>query len=123
MINITNIKCGWLCLSLANNKFYASYLTDVIYELDSLIDKCSVEKPTKIYIDGEGKDLYLTAWLNYDDKIIIIWEEYSNSELLHIMKFDYEEFKNQYEQLKERIKEDYNENFISNIFKDYYSSI
>lgn len=120
MIDIVNIKHGWLTLEITHNKFTISYLTDVLHELDYLIDYCGENCPNTILLDGEGKDLHLTAWLTWDSKIIIVWEEYSDSDLLHIIKFDHKEFKKQYEELKERIIDDYNENFTLGIANSYH---
>lgn len=118
MFNITDIEAGWLNLHIGNKKFQASYLTNVKEELDYLFNFESAFKNDnilvrRIYIDGEGDDLYLTAWKTYD-KLTIIWEhaDFDNPEYnIVVLYFDYNDFMKKYNEVWNNIMGDYNKNF------------
>jgi hypothetical protein len=122
MINIQNISVGWLNLTIGNRTFHVSYLTDVNKELDKVKDlqNCfSYENatPELLYFDGEGVELYLTVRKEYDD-LIIIWEEHSREDkiILERMEFFYPEFLLEWNQLWNKIKEEYYKNFDLDTF-------
>ena len=109
MINITNIKGGWLDLHIGDKTFTVSYLTDASDELDKILT-LNEDKIKLLYFDGEGKDLYLTIRKEYDD-IIIIWEELSDNVYLYRLEYNYEKFKQEWLRLWITIQEDYWKNF------------
>lgn len=116
MINIDNIHCGWLRLNIGGLTFNCSYLTDVLEDLNKLFncDKDSDEQPRKICLDGEGKDLYLTAWKSYNN-FIIVWEEEFDADielLVHCFIFDCRQFHRQWSKLKEEIVKTYKREFL-----------
>src|SRR5690606_766323 len=94
MINIKfeNIQGGWMDFSINNHTFCVSYLTHFDEEMEYLLDLPNDDiKVKRIYIDGEGVDLYLTAWRVYDD-LFIVWEEWRDDVKTYIMRFKYDEF-------------------------------
>lgn len=140
MINITDIQYGWATLHLGYCSFDGSYLTDIRADLDELfnfkdnLNDCEVHK---IIIEGEGQgDLSLVAHLTFDDVnkylrerdkrgeentydyvINILWQRlYSpEEESFCLLKFPYKEFLEEWEALKENIKETYERDFLMNI--------
>ena len=125
MINISNIKHGWLTLSingLSNDlSFTISYLTDVKSQLEriySLEEYNNLGNPITLCFDGEGKDLYLTCRREFG-YIVIIWEELSNRGSLYKFEFDYNDFVKELKELFVRIHDDYYKNFdLDNYFKE-----
>lgn len=127
MFNISNINAGWLKLRVGDKEFHASYLTDVKEELDYLFDfeSCAIKNDTnvrRIHVDGEGVDLYLTAWKIFD-QLIVVWEDdvdNPNSPLfdVDIFHFNYEEFMQKYYDIWDNVIEDYNKYFKYDHFLD-----
>lgn len=123
MINIKNINAGWLTFCINDLFFRASYLTNVLKDMDDWLAKIIDYKnkphtPFVLYLDGEGSDLYLTGWRTYDSKLIIIWEEYSKNNNIMIMNFVFKigDFYDEFEKVYDRIKDSYNENFIMGLY-------
>jgi hypothetical protein len=121
MVDIYNINSGWLTIKINDREFVASYLTNVVEDIDEKINYLSenlfyYHNPELIYFDGEGKDLYLTLKTN-GEKLILIWEQYDKENLLEAMTFNFNEFVDEWKELKTRIKDDYNENFIMDLYK------
>ncbi len=111
LINITNIKHGWLTLIIDGNKFTASYLSDVKEELDKLFNLPDNDlNVNRIYLDGEGKDLYLTAWRVFD-RVTIVWELDGDKPMIKTINADYSKIIKEYNLLWRNIGEDYKNNF------------
>jgi hypothetical protein len=109
---ITDIHSGWLKFTVENHSFYVSYLSDFNDDMNDLLDLPNGDIAIKrIMLDGEGKELYLSAWRVYDE-LFIVWEEYSNSRILDIMQFQYEEFKTAYEAQFKINEQKYNKHFL-----------
>lgn len=121
MINISNIKYGWLTLSINDLSFTVSYLTDVKEQLEriySLEEYYNSGNSITLYFDGEGKDLYLTCRKAYGD-IIIIWEELSDKEYLYRLEFNYDDFVKELKELFIRIHDNYYNDFdLETYFKE-----
>lgn len=130
MINITDIEHGWATLHIGYCSFDVSYLTNLVGEIDWLLglDKSNDEADCKkSYFEGEGQgDLTLISYLTYDnvsdeekkyDYILnIVWQRLYCSKLgdngFTILKFPFKEFKEEWLELKENIKENYIKNFV-----------
>jgi hypothetical protein len=70
-------------------------------------------------LDGEGVELYLTAWRVYD-KLFIVWEVWTDDISTNIMQFDYNEFVNEYNTQFDLIKEVYMTHFdLDSMFSKY----
>lgn len=134
MINLTDISSGWATLRLGYCSFDISYLSDIKYEMDYLLDILDSEDNDvkKIILEGEGQgDLSLIAHLTFEDLnnysktsekkdenygyvLNIIWQrilgDYNNS--ITLLKFPFDEFKDEYERLMLSIKDDYIKNFL-----------
>jgi hypothetical protein len=112
MINISNIKHGWLTLHINSHKFQASYITDVMEDITDLLVLEDYHVPKTIYVDGEGIELHLTAWRDYD-YLILIWEEYgrNNEVTLDAFKLDFTEFCNKWKEVCDNIRDEYKNNF------------
>jgi len=121
MIKITNIEHGWLTLTLNDGKkeksFQVSYLDDFISSMRNLLsiknnDYDEQDNVGRIYFDGEGHDLYLTAIREcYGDNLYIVWEQYEKEEIIDIFQFKYEEFCEAFEDEFSRVSETYYKNF------------
>lgn len=126
MIDIYNIFAGWLVLKINENSFVASYLTNVVADIDDVLEILNndvleaYENPKMIHLDGEGLDLYLTLWKNYNDQLIIVWEEYSDKgkPFINHMIFEFNGFINEWLKLRTRIKDEYNKNFIGRLYEE-----
>jgi len=116
IINITNIRDGWLDLYLFNQKFIVSYLTDVAEEIEKIFNIHHLssnfsQHPTQtLYFDGEGTELYLTVRLNWEI-LEFIWEEYNNHEKLVVFSCHYDKFLSAWKELWNKIEDEYEENF------------
>ena len=113
MIDINNIRSGWLELQIGNRVFTVSYLTDVAKTLEKIFAGNLKSYFAKVlYFDGEGSELYLTCRKEYDD-IIILWEEYTREDAITLdrFEFNYEEFHKEWLKLWNEIKDDYDKNF------------
>lgn len=125
MINISNIRYGWAQLQIGYCSFWPSYLSDVVAEIDCLLDldedDCS--ECRKIYLEGEtAGDLILVSYVTFEslkgeksDFILnIVWKRIyaGNYDGETILKFPFKEFKTEWEELKAEIKEDYIKDFI-----------
>lgn len=111
MIDITNIKAGWLDLHIDKRIFHVSYLTDVVSELNGF---CNLPPSgAKVFFfDGEGIELYLLARKEYED-IILIWEEHDRKGNVILDRFEcnYDQFWNEWKELWDKIKDNYLDNF------------
>ena len=111
-IKIAENSMGWLKFILEDKSFNVSYLSDFIEEMRELLDLSDDYKHDKevhrIYLDGEGKDLYLTAWREYKT-LYIVWENYGEEDKadLKIMQFNYNDFMKEFNDKFETIKKDY----------------
>ena len=125
MINISDIKHGWAKLSIGYCSFWPSYLSDVVAEIDCLLDldEDDYSECRKTYLEGEwAGDLVLVTYLTFEslggrkaDYILnIVWKRLyaGNYEGETILKFPFKEFKAEWEELKAEIKEDYIKDFI-----------
>lgn len=130
MINITDIQYGWAVLNIGYCSFEVSYLTNLVGEIDWLLDLDEQRDEVecrKSYFEGEGQgDLTLVSYLTYGDVddwcdkpdyiINIVWQRlYCNpleEESHTILKFPYKKFKEAWLKLKEDIKEEYIKNFV-----------
>lgn len=115
MVNIKDIKHGWLTFLIENKSFRVSYLTDIKQELFKFMDLTHAEDSVKrVLLDGEGKDLYLTAWLDWRENIVIVWEtdkdDVSDERNIFILNFD--EFKQELLSIFKENEELYNEQFL-----------
>ena len=126
-INITDINSGWATFQLDNLSFRVSYLTDVKTEIEKIFaidDEFTQFKndvcPTRTLIfDGEGNDLLLTVRSEYNH-YIIIWEQKSSQfykqeiyeqNMLVKLIFPKEELFRQWQELWDKIKDDYTKIF------------
>lgn len=118
MIEIRNIKYGWLDLYIDQYCFTASYLTDVVDDLNYLFNVKTGESKL-ITVNGEDKgDLNLISFISwgkykdtYDWLINIVW----NPELeddLEVIQYPFNDFIKEWNQVKEDIEEDYKLNFL-----------
>lgn len=128
MISITDIKYGWAILNIGYCNFCVSYLTNLVGEIDWLLDLDIYSDEIdcrKSYFEGEGQgDLTLIAYLTYGDIgekeygyiLNILWqrlycdEQEENS--FTLLKFPYQKFKEEWLKVKEEIKENYIKNFV-----------
>jgi hypothetical protein len=106
---IPETAIGWLYLTINDNKFCVSYLSDFYKEMEKLLtfsENTYDMQANRIYLDGEGKDLYLTAW-RHDNLLFIVWECETDELVTELMKFDYDDFLNEFNKNFEVIREDY----------------
>lgn len=98
---------------LAGSKFRASYLTDISSELSKIETLSDDGNPLKIFIDGEENMLCLTMWRTFDEKIIVVWEEYAGDKdvLVKTFIFAFEDFIKSLQENKEKTKYEYAEHF------------
>ena len=136
MISITDIRYGWAVLNIGYCSFDVSYLSNLVGEVDWLLDLNVDSDETdcrKSYFEGEGQgDLTLISYLTYGDIgeneydfiINIVWQRlYCGSpegESYTILKFPYKKIKEEWLKLKEDIKEDYIKNFVCPQTKEEY---
>lgn len=112
-IKIEPHNIGWLTFGIEDKVFEVSYLSDFINEIKDLLDFNKEDLSTKvkrIYLDGEGTDLYLTAWMDLKE-IFIVWEEWTDDVDLKIFRFNFEEFKSEFEKQFDKIRDIYFEKF------------
>jgi len=131
MIAITDIKYGWATLYISYASFVVSYLSDLMGEIDRLLD-LDDDGCQKIYLEGEsGGDLILVSYLTYEhieDKtqsvINIVWQRvFSREQYGHtLIKLPYEKLKAEWAKEKVAIKDEYEKNF-GYAFMDEDSSI
>ena len=140
MVDIYNIGAGWASLKIGECVFDISYLSDLKYELDTLLkfdihDINTVDfRANKIILEGEGHgDLSLVTYLTFEDVNLylsgkgkrdnknkydyvlnIIWQPLYNDDNKSaiLMKFPYKEFMDEYNDLTKKIKDDYIKNFL-----------
>ena len=111
-IKIAENSIGWLRFILEDKSFNVSYLSDFIEEMRELLDlhdDCTHDKEVhRIYLDGEGNDLYLTAWREYRT-LYVVWENYNEEDKadLKIMQFNYNDFMKEFNDKFETIKKNY----------------
>lgn len=121
MIKITNIKNGWLTLTINDGKnkksFYVSYLDNFILIMNNFLslennDYQGNRSIRRIYFDGEGHDLYLTGIREYyGDNFYIVWEQYEKEPITCLFQFDFDEFKEAFEKEFARVSVSYYKNF------------
>lgn len=117
-IKFENIYAGWMDFSINNHTFCVSYLTHFDEEMEYLLDLPNDDKKVKrIYIDGEGVDLYLTAWRVYDD-LFIVWEEWRDDVKTYIMRFKYDEFMEVYNKAFNAVKDVYQTHFECGLYDE-----
>lgn len=117
-IKFENIYAGWMDFSINNHTFCVSYLTHFDKAMKYLLDLPNDDRKVKrIYIDGEGIDLYLTAWRVYDD-LFIVWEKWEDNVETHIMKFKYGEFIEAYNNSFNAIKDIYQTHFECGLYDE-----
>lgn len=110
-IKIDNIRFGWLTFGINNHSFNVSYISAFKEEMDYLLDLPNDDITVKrIYLDGEGTMLYLTAWRVYDD-LFIVWEEWTDKVVTDVMMFKYKEFVKEYYKVFDAIQEEYKKHF------------
>ena len=117
MINIENISNGWLDLTIGNKKYTLSYLHDVLFELEEILTIIDFDYAAKrLTFDCEGTELSLTSFVSdYDEcTLYIIWEEHKEDISVSLLKFPYYDFKKEFYDLKEKIMDNYNKNFLIN---------
>lgn len=124
MIDIYNIHHGWLTIRIKNREFIVSHLTNVVKDIDETINyyllSIDLSYPCHhnselVYLDGEGKDVFIT-WITNGEKLILIWEQYDFENLLEVMEFNFNGFVAEWKSLKEKIKDDYNKNFVMDLY-------
>jgi hypothetical protein len=100
---------GWIYLTINSNRFCVGYLSDFIESMKKLIKFDNNEwnhKVNRIYLDGEGKDLFLTAW-KHENILFVVWESEDDNLKVELMQFDYNDFVNEFNTKFELIKENY----------------
>jgi len=111
-IKIAENSIGWLRFILEDKSFNVSYLSDFIEEMRELLDLhddyTHDKEVHRIYLDGEGNDLYLTAWQEYYT-LYIVWENYNEEDKsdVKIMQFNYNDFMKEFNDKFETIKKNY----------------
>lgn len=112
MIKVTRMQYGWLTLHINERAFGVSYLSAFKEEMDDLLnlpyDNMTVNR---ILLDGEGIDLYLTAWRLFDI-LVIVWEVATDIPRIDTMIFDYNEFMKDYKVMWDEIKDNYQRDFL-----------
>lgn len=115
-IEIPDNTIGWLHLKINDKLFTVSYLTDFITDMRELLtfadNNYRETEVHRIYLDGEGKDLFLTSWRAIYD-LYIVWEYYGEEDKqnLEIMKFNYNDFVKEFNEKFEVIKDKYYQQF------------
>jgi len=110
IISISDIRAGWLTLSIGNYSYRCSYLHDIIEELDDLF----FDRVNSLDFDCEGTFLHIMGLKYYDgtERITLYItcpiKEYKEN---YVIDCDFNLLMKQWAQLKEEIKEDYNINF------------
>lgn len=136
MISVTDIKYGWAFLNIGYCSFEVSYLTNLVGEIDWLLDLDIYSDEVdckKSYFEGEGKgDLTLISYLTFgdigEDKpgyiLNIVWQRLYCGEqegnCFTILRFPYDKFKKEWLEEKENIKENYIKNFVCPQDEDEY---
>lgn len=126
MFGITDIAAGWLRLTLysgfKSKSFYVSYLSDFINEMNYLLDVTMADTDVRrIMLDGEGQELYLTAWVEqYKDKLHLVWEEYDKKGNLKskMYVFNRTKFINHFNRIFKNIEKQYYESFDWETYAD-----
>ena len=112
MIKVTDMEHGWLTLHINSKQFCVSYLTDFKKAMDILLNLSEIDQEIKrIYFDGEGLDLFLTAW-RCNGRFFIVWELDDSDSSPEVMVFNYGEFMDEYEVMLEGIAENYRKDFL-----------
>lgn len=119
MFNITGIEAGWLKLTLykgfKKREFWVSYLTDFIKEMRYLLGvTIGDEDARRIMLDGEGQELYITAWRDqYTDKLYLIWEHYNKKgkRKCELFEFNATKLINHFNRIFNNVSEDYYSHF------------
>lgn len=112
MIKVTDMENGWLTLHINDKSFGVSYLTDFKGAMDMVLKLSDGDQEVnRMLFDGEGLDLYLTAW-RYYEKLFIVWEVDDGEFKPEIMIFDYEKFMDDYEVMLEGIADNYRKDFL-----------
>lgn len=115
MFTITDIEAGWLKLTLykgfKKREFWVSYLTDFIGEMRYLLDVTIGDQDVRrIMLDGEGQELYLTAWKDqYSNKLYLVWEYYNKKgkRKCDLFEFNTTKFINHFNRIFNNVSEDY----------------
>ena len=112
MIKVTDMKHGWLTLHINNKSFTVSYVTDFKRAMEMVL-KLSYgdQEVNRMLFDGEGLDLYLTAWRHYD-RLFIVWELDDSNFKPEVMVFDYGEFMVDYKVMLSDIEDNYMKDFL-----------
>lgn len=123
-IKIPEDRIGWLWLTIENKSFEVSYLNDFINDMKNLLtsddDNHNDTEVHRVYFDGEGEDLYLTAWKELDT-LYIVWEHYGKEDKsdLKIMQFNYNDFVKEFNDKLEAAKDVYYKKFdFDSMFKN-----
>lgn len=126
MIDIKNIRAGWANLYIGNYVFCASYLSDVVHELNRLFS-INIFESRKVVLEGEDKgDLTLVSYITFgnvnnllpmskqrdDDYGYILNIICQDNHNISIIKYPYTEFMEEYKQMKAIIKPNYIKNFL-----------
>lgn len=136
MISITDIKFGWAMLNIGYCSFCVSYLTNLVGEIDWLLDLDEQRDEVecrKSYFEGESQgDLTLISYLTFGDIgeekpdyiLNIVWQRIycgiPEGESHTVLKFPYKKFKKEWLEFKEFIKEEYIKNFVCPQDKEEY---
>jgi len=118
-IKIENIEHGWLDFTIKDKTFTVSYLSDFIKDMKNLLtfeQEYNDNQVNRIYLEGEGIELHLTAW-RVMNKLFIVWEYWLNDVEFTIMRFSYVDFVKEFNEKFEEIKESYYNNFDLNTMK------
>lgn len=112
-IKIREKAIGWLDLTIKDKTFTVSYLSDFINDMQILLDlndSCRDMKVNRTYLDGEGIDLYLTAWKS-DKHLMLAWEVWEDDLSIELMQFNYQEFVEEFNQKFEVVRDVYFKQF------------
>lgn len=115
LITLSKPIYGWIDLSIGENEFIVSYLSDILAELDYLFNLKDDMHTNRILLEGEGQgDIYLTAYTrNSGSEIVIIWQHAYTEEKPIAMQFPYWEFMEAYSEQKSKItEEEYESGFM-----------
>ena len=110
MISVDNIQFGWLTLSIEYNliKMYFGVGEDNAYDNDK-----SEIISRSINLDGEGTDLKLTLIKHrFEDNACLVW--WQDYEMPVPMVFNYQDLVNNWIDVREKTREQYDKDFIYN---------